>query len=62
MVARFETLGFDVLTYAGYFGHTYYQRRLRVLHYLEEKKAAWLAKHPHPLLTSYAWVVLRKRG
>lgn len=62
MLARFEALGFDVLTYTGYFGHTYYRRRLRVLHYLEEKKATWLAKHPHPLLTSYAWVVLRKRG
>lgn len=62
MLARIEALGFDVLQYTGYFGHTYYRRRLPVLHDLEERKAAWLSKHPHPLLTSYAWVVLRKRG
>jgi SAM-dependent methyltransferase len=60
MVSRLEGLGFDVLEYTGYFGHTYYKRRIPVLHYLEEKKSAWLAKHPNPLLTSYARVVLRK--
>ena len=60
MLARLEALGFDVLDYTGYFGHTYYRRRLPLLHYLEEKKAAWLVRHPHPLLTSYARVVLRK--
>jgi SAM-dependent methyltransferase len=61
MVARLESLGFAVLEYTGYFGHTYYRRRLPVLDFLEGKKAAWLAKHPRPLLTSYARVLLRKR-
>lgn len=61
MVARLESLGFAVLEYTGYFGHTYYRRRLPVLDFLEGKKALWLAKHPRPLLTSYARVLLRKR-
>jgi len=62
MVARLEALGFDVLEYTGYFGHTYYRRSLPLLDYLERKKAAFLAKHPNPFLTSYARVVLRKRA
>ncbi len=62
MVARLEALGFDVLEYTGYFGHSYYRRSLPLLDYLERKKAAFLAKHPNPFLTSYARVVLRKRA
>ena len=62
MIDRLESLGFEVLDYTGYFGHTYYRRRLPMLDFLERKKAAWLARHPHPLLTSYARVVLRKPG
>jgi len=62
MIARLESVGFEVLEYTGYFGHTYYRRRLPVLDFIEAKKAAWLARHPHPLLTSYAHVLLRKRG
>jgi SAM-dependent methyltransferase len=61
MLARLDALGFDVIEYTGYFGHTYYRRRLPLLDYLERRKAAWLAKHPNPFLTSYARVVLRKR-
>jgi hypothetical protein len=61
MVTRFESLGFEVLEYTGYFGHSYYRRRLPLLDFIEGKKAAWLARHPHPLLTSYARVLLRKR-
>jgi SAM-dependent methyltransferase len=61
MVRRLEALGFEVLEYTGYFGHTYYRRRLRVLDFIEAKKAAWLSRHPHPLLTSYARLLLRKQ-
>jgi 2-polyprenyl-3-methyl-5-hydroxy-6-metoxy-1,4-benzoquinol methylase len=60
-VARFEELGFEVVRYHGYFGHIYYRRRLPWLHRWESRKAAWLARHPVPGLTSYAHVVLRKR-
>jgi SAM-dependent methyltransferase len=62
MVKRLESVGFEVLEYTGYFGHTYYRRRMPVLDFIEGKKAQWLARHPHPLLTSYARVLLRKRA
>ena len=62
MIRRFETLGFEIVEYTGYFGHSYYQRMIRPLHALEMKKAAWLVAHPNPLLTSYARLILRKRA
>ena len=60
MICRFEGIGFRVLLYEGYFGHTYYKHRLPWLHKLELKKGAWLARHPHPLGCSYAHVVLQR--
>lgn len=62
MIRRFDALGFDVLEYTGYFGHRYYEPRFPWLHALEVRKAQWLVRHPTPHLTSYARVVLRKRG
>jgi SAM-dependent methyltransferase len=61
MQKRFESLGYEVLRYNGYYGHSYYQLRLPWLHLLEMRKAAWLAAHPIASLTSYAHIVLRKR-
>ena len=60
MVARFRGMGFGVLEYHGYFGHDYYERRLPLLHHLEERKTRFLLKHPIALATAYAGVVLRK--
>jgi SAM-dependent methyltransferase len=57
---RFRALGFEILDYRGYFGHRYYERRLRPLHRLELRKEAWLIRHPIPQLTAYATVVLRR--
>ncbi|MGL4462224.1 MAG: class I SAM-dependent methyltransferase, partial [Planctomycetia bacterium] len=64
---RFERLGYVVDDYTGYFGHSgsatlgpgYYDvvPPLRALH---ESFTAFLLRHPHPLLTTYAVVVLRK--
>ncbi len=59
-IRRFEALGFDVLEYRGYFGHNYYEKRLAPLHWLEQRKEAWLLRHPMPMLTSYATVLLRR--
>lgn len=59
-IRRFESIGFEVMQYTGYFGHTYYRRKLAPLHWLEQQKAAWLAKCPIAHLTSYAAIVLRK--
>lgn len=60
MQRGFESIGYEIVDFAGYFGHSYYRRRLPPLHRLEEVKARWLVKHPVPALTSYARVILRK--
>ena len=59
-IRRFENLGFEVVEYIGYFGHGYYQNRAPFLDRLEQKKAQWLVKNPLPILTSYAYVLLKK--
>lgn len=60
-ISRFKSLGFEVVEYVGYFGHGYYRKKLPFLDGLEQKKAKWLVKNPNPNLTSYAYVILRKR-
>jgi hypothetical protein len=59
MLQRFEDIGYEVMTYRGYFGHWYYSR-LKPLHHLEFWKARTLLAFPNPLLCSYAMVMLRK--
>jgi SAM-dependent methyltransferase len=61
MIERFDSIGFDVLEYRGYFGHGYYTRRLPVLQRVEDVKARWLCRHPVASLTSYSMVLLRRR-
>ncbi|MES2393213.1 MAG: methyltransferase domain-containing protein [Acidobacteriota bacterium] len=60
MIRRFQQIGFEVLNYTGYFGHGYYRLRLGLLEPLEVAKAAFLVRHPAPLLCSYATLILRK--
>jgi hypothetical protein len=60
MQARFTRLGFQVVEYTGYFGHTYYRKRIPLLHKVEMRKAQYLVNNPIPHLTSYACVKLRK--
>lgn len=60
-IGRLTRLGYEVVEYRGYFGHPYYDRpALRPARALEQAKAEWLCRHPLPLLTSYAVVILRK--
>lgn len=61
MLNHFSRLGFEVVEYVGYFGHSYYKNRLPFLHAVELKKAEFLKKHPVPHLTSYACVILKKK-
>jgi SAM-dependent methyltransferase len=56
----FEKLGYEVSEYYGYFGHTYYAKKLPWLHKLHRMKTDWLLEHPIPALTSYATVMLRR--
>jgi hypothetical protein len=60
MIRRFGEVGYDVLSYDGYFGHPYYHTRLPILDALERLKSRALLYLPMPLLCSYAVVVLRR--
>ncbi len=62
-IARLAAIGYEIVEYRGYFGHPYYDRPLlKPVRALEQRKAAWLVRHPIPALTSYAVVILRKPG
>lgn len=60
MIARFESLGYEVIEYTGYYGHGYYTQRLPWLDRIERIKSRYLLHHPIPQLCSYATLVLRK--
>lgn len=59
-ISRFKKMNFTILSYTGYFGHSYYQR-IAPLNCLEKIKTTRLLKHPHPYLCSYAQVLLKNR-
>jgi len=57
--ARYESVGFDVETWAAAFGHPYYER-VSFLDQLEQAKARMLVRHPVSHLTTFAAITLRK--
>lgn len=59
--ARLEQLGYEVELYLGGFGHNYY-RSIGALHSAHLRVASWQLRHPQPLLTCLALVVLRRSG
>jgi hypothetical protein len=59
MMKRFENIGYEILKYAGYFGHNYYNK-IPILNKIEEVKSKILLKFPVPLLTAYAHFILKK--
>jgi SAM-dependent methyltransferase len=60
MIRRFENLGFEIVSYTGYFGHSYYRKRLPMLQHLEDLKSKLLLNHPVASLCSYSTLILRK--
>jgi SAM-dependent methyltransferase len=56
---RFESVGFTVDEYVGFFGHGCYHPVPR-LQRLEDRWSKFLVTHPVPWLTSFAWVRLRR--
>ena len=58
-VRRLEAIGYQVESYTGFFGHSYY-RKLGPLGILEEAKSRLLLKRPVAALTSFAVVKLRR--
>jgi hypothetical protein len=59
-ISRFVSLGYEVVEYRGFFGHAGYYNRIGPVKAIHEALSSWLLRHPMPLLTSYAYVVLRK--
>lgn len=58
---RFQSIGFEIEEYKGYFGHGYYDW-IPGARPIEEKIARALCQRRLPALTAYAMVVLRKPG
>jgi SAM-dependent methyltransferase len=56
---RLTDLGYSVERYVGFFGHNYY-RRLKPLDAIHRRFVRWQLGHPHPLMTSFALVVLKR--
>ena len=56
---RLEGLGYRVLEYRGYFGHRYF-KRIPIASQLHRMLARHLIRHPAPLLTTYADLVVQK--
>jgi len=61
VLSRFEGLGYDVIEYRGYFGHTYYAR-VPLLRQLERLKSRVLLAMPIPMLCSYGMMIAKKRS
>ncbi|WP_193200719.1 class I SAM-dependent methyltransferase [Nostoc sp. MG11] len=57
---KFNSLGFRVEEYIAFFGTPAYFRRSKPLNLLDEWVSSILVKYPLPLITSYAYVLLRK--
>ena len=56
----YQSLGYEIVEYRGYFGHNYYEPRFPFLHRLHRCTANLLLKIPVALFTTYATVILRR--
>lgn len=56
----FESLGYKINEYHGFFGHDGYYQKIELLLLLHRIISNWLLKHPNPWLTSFAYVILKK--
>jgi len=61
-ISRFEELGYEVDEYLGFYGHGAYYQKIVFLKNVHVWLSAVLSRHPIPALTSFAQVVLIKRG
>jgi SAM-dependent methyltransferase len=56
---RLESVGFEVVSYTGYYGHVFYER-LAPLAGAQRAFNSLMLAHPLPAMTSFALVVLRR--
>jgi len=59
MIMRFETIGYEIIEYVGYFGHNYYNK-IPLLGKLENLKSKILLAIPISHLTAYSHFILKK--
>jgi hypothetical protein len=55
-----NSIGFEVLEYRAYFGHSYYRNKFKLLDKIEKLKTRMLVRRPTPYLVSYATIILRR--
>lgn len=61
-IRKFESLGYRVEEYTGFFGHWFYYEKVKLLKKLHNWISSVLVKYPVPWLTSFAYVVMVKEG
>lgn len=61
-INKFENLGFQVEEYVGFFGTPAYFRKIKPLLLIDNWLSSILVKHPQPLVTSYAYLLLQKKS
>lgn len=59
MLRMLNQIGYEIILYKGFFGHTYYSR-IPILRDLHKAYSRYLVNHPNPYLTSFAQIILRK--
>ncbi len=59
MLKMLDESGYEILQYRGFFGNIYYTR-IPIIRNLHSIYTQYLVRHPHPYLTSFAQIVLRK--
>jgi len=60
MQRRLEKLGYEIIEFWGLYGHRGYYLRIPFMVKVHDLIVTLLLKHPTPVLTSYAYIVLRK--
>lgn len=61
-IQRFNSIGYDVVEYWGFFGHGGYYNKIPLVRKLHEIKTSYLLRRPNPVFTSYAYVILKKKS
>lgn len=59
-IEKFNSLGYTVVEYRGFFGHSGYYNKIDVLKKVHNWKTRYLLRHPNPNFTSFAYIVLQK--
>jgi len=59
-IRRFINIGFEIVEYWGFFGHSSYYQKIKFMKNIHQVKTNYLLNHPNPYLTSFAYLILRK--